>query len=80
MAQNGPDVEALYMHVNHQGRGLGSRFIDRAKRASPHYLHLYTFQRNLKARRFYRRHGFTEIAQGFINMEGLADVELQWRP
>lgn len=80
MAQRGPDIEALYLHVSHQGQGLGGRFITRAKRASPDYLHLYAFQRNLRARRFYRRHGFTEIAQGYINMEGLADVELEWWP
>jgi GNAT superfamily N-acetyltransferase len=80
MAQNAESVEQLYLHVQHQRRGVGSRFIELAKAASPQRLHLYTFQRNLKARRFYSKHGFTEIAYGHINMEGLADVELEWRP
>lgn len=80
MAQNAESIEQLYLHVKHQGEGLGSRFVQQAKAASPHHLHLYTFQRNLKARRFYRKHGFKEIAYGHSNMEGLADVELEWHP
>lgn len=80
MAQNGEWIEQLYVHVEHQREGLGSRFITLAKGASPQRLRLYTFQRNLKARRFYRKHGFAEIGYGHVNMEGLADVELEWRP
>jgi ribosomal protein S18 acetylase RimI-like enzyme len=79
MAQNAQSIEQLYLHVRHQGAGLGSRFMALAKAASPERLHLYTFQRNLKARRFYHKHGFKEIAYGHVNMEGLADVELEWR-
>ncbi len=79
MAQNGESIEQLYLHVKRQGQGIGSRFLELAKAASPRRLHLYTFQRNLKARRFYRKHGFEEIAYGHINVEGLADVELEWR-
>ena len=80
MAQSGESIEQLYLHVQHQGHGIGSRFIQLAKVASPARLHLYTFQRNLKARRFYHKHGFAEIGYGHVNMEGLADVELEWRP
>ena len=80
MAQCAETVEALYLHVRHQRQGVGSRFIVLAKAASPQRLHLHTFQRNLKARRFYDRHEFTEIGYGYNNMEGLADVELEWRP
>lgn len=79
MAQAGESIEQLYLHVDHQGQGLGSAFIERAKAASPKYLHLYTFQRNLQARRFYLRHGFREIGYGYKNMEGMADVELEWK-
>ena len=79
MAQAGASVEQLYLHVDHQGKGLGTAFIERAKAASPEVLNLYTFQRNLKARRFYLRHGFREIGYGYKNMEGLADVELEWK-
>ncbi|MCZ6710810.1 MAG: GNAT family N-acetyltransferase [Gammaproteobacteria bacterium] len=80
MAQNGESIEQLYLHVQRQRQGIGSRFIELAKAASPKRLHLYTFQRNLKARRFYREHGFQEIDYGHTNMEGLADVELEWIP
>ena len=78
MAQDGESIEQLYMHIKHQGRGVGSRFLEIAMAASPERLHLHTFQRNLKARRFYHKHGFKEIAYGHLNMEGLADVELEW--
>ena len=79
MAQAAESIEQLYLHVDHQGSGLGSTFIEFAKVASPQRLHLYTFQRNLKARGFYQKHGFNEIGYGYQNMEGLADVELEWR-
>lgn len=78
MAQDGDSIEQLYLHVKHQSRGIGSSFMEIARTASPTRLHLYTFQRNLKARRFYSRHGFKEIAYGHVNMENLADVELEW--
>lgn len=80
MAQVGENIEQLYLHVKHQNRGIGSQFIELAKCASPARLHLYTFQRNLKARRFYKKHGFREIDYGYLNMEGLADVELEYLP
>ena len=78
MAQNGEIIEQLYLHVNHQGQGVGSQFIELAKSTSPARLHLFTFQRNLKARRFYMKHGFREINYGYTNMEGLADVEMEY--
>lgn len=80
MAQAGENIEQLYLHVNHQSQGVGSQFIELAKSASPARLHLFTFQRNLKARRFYKKHGFREINYGYMNMEGLADVELEYLP
>jgi GNAT superfamily N-acetyltransferase len=79
MAQRDAEIGQLYLHVDHQGAGLGRRFIALAREHSPRYLHLHTFQRNVKARRFYLREGFTEIGFGYRNMEGLADVELEWR-
>jgi ribosomal protein S18 acetylase RimI-like enzyme len=78
LAQDGECIEQLYLHVKHQGQRVGSRFMEIAKAASPERLHLYTFQRNLKARSFYRKHGFREIGYGYANMENLADVELEW--
>ena len=78
MAQAGEEVEQLYIANEYQDRGLGGRFINLAREASPKRLHLFTFQRNLKARRFYQHHGFREIGYGYRNMEGLADVEMEW--
>ena len=78
MAQQGEDVSQLYIGNDYQRMGLGSAFLDIARRESPSRLHLFTFQRNVGARRFYSHHGFVEIGRGHENMEGLPDIELEW--
>ena len=50
-------VDQLYVHVDWQGQGLGSKLLNQAKVASPDGLQLYTFQRNENAQSFYVAHG-----------------------
>ena len=61
------------------GEGVGSRLVDLAKEQRPDGLDLWTFQSNTRARRFYERHGFTEIerTEG-DNEEGAPDVHYRW--
>lgn len=71
-----PDwIEHLYVDASATGKGLGTRFLAlaRAELAGP--LHLWTFQSNLGARRFYERHGFVAVewTEG-DNEEGAPDV------
>lgn len=77
----GGDVDQLYVDPALTGQGLGSRLLERAKERRPAGLALWTFQANADARRFYERHGFTEIARtDGDNEEGAPDVRLRWTP
>jgi GNAT superfamily N-acetyltransferase len=74
-------VDQLYVEPGHTGRGVGSRLIAVAKRARPAGLRLWTFEANVRARRFYERHGF--VATGSTtgeNEEGAPDVRYEWSP
>ena len=54
----------------------------KAKALSPGGLHLYTFQRNVRARAFYEKHGFTvfDMNDGSRNEEKEPDVRYVWTP
>jgi len=76
-----PDfIEHLFIRPELQGGGLGLRLLDKAKAASAE-LSLWTFQQNLRARRFYERHGFVVVTEtdGADNEEKLPDVLYRWR-
>jgi len=74
-----PDsISQLYVRVGHQGKGIGSRLLDLAKRTSQGSLRLYAFARNTKACRFYEHHGFRAVAHGFEPLWQLEDVAYRW--
>ena len=75
-------VDQLYVLPTWIGRGIGSRLIELAKSRRPGGLDLYTFQVNVRARRFYERHGFVEVARGdgSANEERQPDLRYAWRP
>ncbi|MEM9342453.1 MAG: GNAT family N-acetyltransferase [Pseudomonadota bacterium] len=78
LARDGDKITALYVAKAQRGSGHGSALIEDAKVASD-VLELWTFQANTAAHAFYRRHGFTEIAETEgDNEESLPDVELWW--
>lgn len=72
-------IDQLYVLPNAQGRGWGTALLDVAKSAFPR-LHLWTFQRNHLARRFYERRGFvlTRQTDGEANAEKEPDVLYLW--
>jgi len=72
-------IEQLYVLPEAQGRGAGSDLLDIAKRACER-LQLWTFQRNLKARRFYEARGFAlvEETDGAGNEEKEPDARYLW--
>ena len=72
-------VMQLYVHVDHLGRGIGSRLLDHAKAASGGRLWLYTFVTNTNAQRFYERHGFEIVERGFEPIMQLGDLRYEWR-
>ena len=73
-------VDHLYVHPESQGLGLESRLLNVAKKQSVS-LKLWTFQKNLMARKFYSEQGFIQIEEtdGTGNEEKEPDVLLEWR-
>lgn len=75
-------IEQLYTDPGWTGRGVGAALLDVAKRSRPDGLQLWTFETNLRAHRFYERHGFVaaERTDGSANQERSPDVRFVWRP
>ncbi len=72
------ELDQLYVHVDYQGRGVGTRLLDLAKSLSLGGLQLYTFEINQGAQRFYERHGFVVIGRGVEAESGRADIRYAW--
>ena len=68
----------LYVHVDHQRRGIGTRLLELAKSESDGRLRLFTFKSNTGAQAFYERHGFRVIREGFESQWQLEDLEYEW--
>lgn len=78
LAVEGSELDQLYIHVDYQGLGIGTRLLTLAKELSPGTLQLYTFAVNQRAQRFYEKHGFTIIARGVEQQSGMADIRYEW--
>ena len=80
-------IRDLFIHVDYQRQGLGSRFIQQAKKEND-FLSLSTFELNKGAQKFYDVIGFVITDRGFASFEGnswatskdqLADITYEWR-
>jgi GNAT superfamily N-acetyltransferase len=73
-------IEHLFIRPDAQGAGLGFRLLEKAREGAAE-LALWTFQQNLRARRFYERHGFVAVTltDGADNEEKLPDMLYRWR-
>ncbi|MEU6309563.1 GNAT family N-acetyltransferase [Streptomyces sp. NPDC047014] len=82
MVLDGEELDQLYVDPARQGRGIGGRLVDLAKRRRPSGLTLWSFQVNEPARRFYERYGFIEgeRTDGHRNEEREPDIRYVWRP
>jgi len=82
LALAGDGLEQLYVAPQRQGRGIGSRLLQKAKELSPSGLRLYTFERNRRAREFYEARGFGALvfSDGAGNEEREPDVLYAWQP
>jgi len=73
-------IAHLYVHPDHQGRGIGLRLMERALADSVER-RLWTFQRNARARAFYEARGFEleRLTDGADNEEREPDALYLWR-
>lgn len=75
-------LDHLYVEPGSQGEGAGTLLLADAMESSPDGLRLHVFQRNINARRFYKRNGFrlVELRSGSQNEENEPDAVYEWRP
>lgn len=79
LASTPETIAHLYVKVSHHGRGIGSMLVRLAQAESCGSLWLYTFERNHVARRFYQRHGFSEVERESQNMFRLEAIKYLWQ-
>jgi ribosomal protein S18 acetylase RimI-like enzyme len=78
VAASRESIAQLYVWIDHQHRGIGTRLLNWAKQQSAGTLWLYTFAQNRRACAFYERNGFVAVARGFEPTWQLADVRYEW--
>ncbi len=71
-------IDQLYVHVDHQGIGIGSQLLQWAKDNSKGRLSLFTFERNDRAQKFYEARGFQIVGRGFEEGWQLPDIRYEW--
>lgn len=73
-------IDQFYVLPAQQGQGAGDALLKIAKTAFPE-LHLWTFQRNAPARRFYEKRGFIALEEtdGHRNEEREPDILYRWQ-
>jgi GNAT superfamily N-acetyltransferase len=73
-------IDHLYVHPDHQKRGIGKALLHHARQLSPQHLWLYTLQINTNARFFYEKNGFVAEKFGISPPpESEPDIEYHWR-
>jgi putative acetyltransferase len=72
-------LDHLYVDPVWHGRGVGQALLTAAQE-NVEELNLWTFQKNVRARLFYERHGFTlvELTDGSGNEERVPDARYRW--
>lgn len=62
------------------GRGVAAALLDEAKRLSPQGIDLLVNKDNLRAIRFYEKHGFAYSGEGANPVSGKIVNKMKWRP
>lgn len=78
VAASAESVAQLHVLPALHRQGIGSRLLDLAKARSGGTLWLYAFARNVRACRFYEKHGFVVVVRGFEPTWQLEDVKYHW--
>ncbi|MEQ6248675.1 GNAT family N-acetyltransferase [Sulfitobacter sp. HNIBRBA3233] len=80
LARRGAEVHGLYLRPHLQGRGIARTLMQHAQAQAP-ALGLWSYERNARATRFYRKAGFREITRsdGATNDARLPDIRFEWQ-
>ena len=73
-------LDDLYVHPDHQRRGVGAALFELVTTVRPQGFCLWVFESNAQARAFYRRHGCLELERtdGSGNEERAPDIRVAW--
>ncbi|MCS5711646.1 GNAT family N-acetyltransferase [Candidatus Berkiella aquae] len=73
-------IKQLYIHPDSVGQGVGTLMIKKAKSILGSPIYLYTFEKNIGAKRFYEKHGFLAIDfdDGSGNEEHCPAILYRW--
>ena len=75
----GNEVGAIFVHPDHQGRGIGRALMDHARDCRPH-LELSVFEANPIGRRFYDAYGFRLVSRQINDVPGQPELRLRLDP
>jgi ribosomal protein S18 acetylase RimI-like enzyme len=78
IAASEESVSQLHVQVGLHRQGIGSALLALSKARSKGSLWLYAFTRNVRACRFYEKHGFVAVERGFEPNWQLEDVKYSW--
>ena len=81
IAHQGSYIDRLYIDPVFQRQGIGTSLLRYVREKYPAGLELCTHQQNLRACKFYEKHGFMPVKYGISPPpESVPDVEYHWRP
>ena len=78
VAARAESVSQLHVQVGLHRQGIGSALLALSKAQSTGSLWLYAFTQNVRACRFYEKHGFVAVERGFEPNWRLEDVKYSW--
>lgn len=70
----------IFVDVDAQRMGVGTALLNRVKTICPEGLSLTTLQQNVRARKFYEKHGFIAGRLGVNPVNGQPNIEYTWNP
>jgi len=73
-------LDQIVVATDRQGRGVAEALLAEARRLSPQSLDLHVNQDNMRAIRFYEKHGFLKTGEDVNPRSGAPIYRMRWRP
>lgn len=71
------NITGLYIARRARGAGVGKALLDLAK-TDRTWITVWAYEKNTRARKFYRREGCVEVSREVEDGSGLIDLEHRW--